>query len=179
MRIRTIATAAAAALTMGVGTAGTANAAALATTSCNAEQVGDSQNYTAYGMTAGNISQIYNGCGDVLAEWIWNYSFVKAHPNSVVRVAIASAGYQGGAPVDPLSFSTAYTTATQGYVVDSILVPIHNASPDSWRAGAELDYSGCAAWSSQHYYGNGSETAGPYAGCNDWPNVNQIPWTRP
>ncbi|MFD0345020.1 hypothetical protein ACFQ0M_00890 [Kitasatospora aburaviensis] len=176
MRLRTIATAAAAALTMGVGTAGTANAATLAAASCSGRQVGVSQNYTAYGMTAGNISQIYNGCGTVVAQWIWNYSFVQAHPNSFIRVTLASAGYNGGAPVTPLSVERA-AIAAHGYKVESLLMDIDKASPASWRAGAELDFSGCAAWSSQHYYGNGSETAGPYAGCNDWQNVNQIPWT--
>ncbi|WP_395292241.1 hypothetical protein ACF9IK_00470 [Kitasatospora hibisci] len=177
MRLRTIAIATAAALGMGVGTAGTANAASPATASCSGRQVGVSQNYTAYGMTAGNISQIYNGCGAVVARWIWNYSFVQAHPDSFIRVALASAGYRGGAPVTPLSVERASATTT--YKVDSLWMDIHSADPDSWRAGAELDFSGCAAWSSQHYYGNGSETAGPYAGCNDWQNVNQIPWTRP
>ncbi|KOV59659.1 hypothetical protein [Streptomyces sp. MMG1121] len=65
-------------------------------------QVGTSQDYTAYGMNAGNISQLYDSCtGDTIAEWIWAYSFVQAHGDSYIQVSIASMGSNQGATTFP------------------------------------------------------------------------------
>jgi hypothetical protein len=164
---------------MGLGTAGTANAETRATAACSTFQVGDSQNYTAPGnVNVGNISQLYDSCtGDTIAQWIWDYSFVQAHGDSYIQLSLASMGSNKGVTGFP-TLQYASQAASTNYVLQTA-EPHSYATPDSWRAGAELDGSGCVAWTSQHYYAIGAETAGPYAGCNDDHNLTQIPWTQP
>jgi hypothetical protein len=178
---RTFTAAAAAVLAAGVATAGTAHAAPL---ECGIRQVGDPENYNVnYGGfhgVAGTIAQVYDACGTIgpagytYAQWTWKPAFQQQFPTATVLLGLGSMGLHDGQAL----WMTTYTAGSSPTTV--FAGKDHaSANPDSWRAGAELDYSGCAAWTSQHYYANGTETAGPYAGCNDVTNISSIPWTQP
>ncbi|KOV58045.1 hypothetical protein [Streptomyces sp. MMG1121] len=168
-----------------IGLGGTADAETRATAPCGRSQEGKAETYNAYGMVAGTVTQIYDSCSKhVIAEWTWDSRYVKAFAarESVVDFGYGSEGLSGGVP----DFSSE-STATDAYNTGQLTWDyasgegrsIYDASPTSWRAGADLDNSGCAAWTSQHYYATGYDTAGPYGGCNDTGNVRQIPWTQP
>jgi hypothetical protein len=141
--------------------------------------VGDSEVYNAYGMVAGTIRQVYDACGEIgpagytYAAWTWNSAFQQAHNGSHVELILGSMGMADGAvQFGPYYYANGPATVYFG-------MPHASAKPDSWRAGAILDGGDCAAWTSQHYYANGTETAGPYGGCNDVINISSIPWTAP
>ncbi|GAA2811328.1 hypothetical protein GCM10010441_39980 [Kitasatospora paracochleata] len=186
MKIRTFASAATAlGLTVALGLTEAASAQAVTTSvrpaACNRIEVGDSMPYTVPGFdVVGTVSQQYDSCsGNTIAHWDWNLmaSTVPGFYNLKVTLGLGSMGFYGGVP-DWDWTNTKTFSQTPGGGFDYALR--HGAaSPDSWRAGAIIDNSGCAAWTSQHWYANGSETAGPYAGCGDTQNLTQIPWTRP
>lgn len=162
----------------------TAGAHAKPSGSCDPAQVGDSQSYTySTGENVGTITQFYEPCSadglaDTVAKWTWNADFASNHPSAYVYFGFGSVGLDNGVP-DFSSYANAGDSASSGQYAWYYARPHGDAKPDSWRAGAELDSSGCAAWTSQHYYATGAETAGPYAGCGDTGNVSQISWTRP
>lgn len=150
--------------------------------------VGDPEVYYWQGVKAGTIEQYYDPCGwwrgnpgDVAAVWVWDQNFQNHYDYRHFNVSLGfgSMGLEDGAvrwaDLD-------YVADTTGSVLFNT-VPHSDANPASWRVGAMLDYygdgRGCVAWTSQHYYANGAETAGPYAGCGDDVNIKTIPWTQP
>ncbi|MBX7548065.1 hypothetical protein ABZX95_10530 [Streptomyces sp. NPDC004232] len=157
------------------GTAGAAQTQPRAGTACTSFQVGDKMPYGANGMTAGWISQWYSTCnGYTYGRWDWNTNFMLAHPGRQVVFGVESDSIDGGQP----HFGGVLNSTPGNPLFAYWGKPHTDASDNIWRAGAELDNSGCVAWSSAHNYNNGSEVAGPYAGCNDR-NWSQIPWTAP
>lgn len=173
--------AASAVLAGGLATAGTAHAAPLG---CAPFQVGSSEaynvNYPDFQGIAGTIAQVYDPCGSIgpagytYAQWTWNPAFQQQYASSTVTLGLGSMGLYDGQALW-MRTDTAGTSPTTLYAGKDHA----SAKPDSWRAGAIIDDSACAAWTSQHYYANGTETAGHYAGCNDVTNISSIPWTQP
>ncbi|GAA1993354.1 hypothetical protein [Kitasatospora viridis] len=154
---------AAATLTLAAGTAlgvgGTAQAAAACT---GWERIGTDGTYTYAGTFAGTVQQYWDSCAaagqaDLAAEFIWAPGF-----SGSVRLYI-------GDPWGP-TLSTTYDMSGGNGSHSVFFAPVNHGavSPnDAWRAGAEINDSQCVQWTSLHYYGNGSEWAGPYGGCGD------------
>ncbi|MER7849935.1 hypothetical protein ABTZ03_39045 [Kitasatospora sp. NPDC096077] len=175
MHLRALAAAAAAVTALSLATAGTAQAQPQSSTACGSSGVGESMAYNSNGMVAGWISQFYDSCTlYTYGRWDWNQDFMAAHPNRTVSFGVGSVSVNAARPNFGLAMNS-----TPGNAVFGVFGEDHrDAGDNTWRAGAELDSSGCVAWTSAHNYNNGTESAGPYAGCNDW-LMTQIPWTAP
>ncbi|MEU8974591.1 hypothetical protein AB0D11_35910 [Streptomyces monashensis] len=126
---------------------GTADAETRATTSCGRSGEGKAETYNAYGMVAGTITQIYDSCSrHVTAERTWDSRYVAAF---AARGSVVDFGYgqglDGGVP-DFASESTATDANNTGQLASDYASgegrSIYDASPDSWRVGADLDNSG-------------------------------------
>lgn len=167
MRIRVLlaAACAAASLTLGLGTAGTAHAVAGGFGPGNCWiNAGNPGNYYYSGAYAGQVEQIYNTCdGTVGVHWQWSSGFRAANPNAYVQLALNSPYWSSW--WGPLA-----TLAKQSQDVwwwDSGL-PHGTPKPDQWRAGAMVNHNNCIEWGSLHWYANGTEVDGPYGGCDDF-----------
>ncbi|WP_441248330.1 hypothetical protein [Kitasatospora sp. McL0602] len=134
---------------------------------CGWIYIGQPGNYGTPDGYAGQVEQMYNSCnGDVYAHWQWDSSFQQRFPYRQLRLAVGSPYYNNGN-----AFWTGVVYAYQGQdewfqYSDGSGVPHGWANPDAWRAGAELDLSGCVAWGTLHWYG-GQDWAGPAGGCGD------------
>jgi hypothetical protein len=180
MRLHRTMAASIAGLALALGTVGGAQAASVRATAaaCSISQVGDSEQYGNNNMVMGTIVQEFDSCaygGDThtIAQWYWNPAYTQLYGHPDITLYLASMGYDNG-NVD--LYIHVYPTTDDTITFPE---PVHAANPDSWRAGATIGNGTCVAWTSQHYYATGIETAGPYAGCNDNWNIQWIPWTQP
>lgn len=160
MATATLALAAGAAL----GAANTASAAApRASASCGDVWIGDHAQYMYQGVSAGWVDQYWDTCNDRIGVyWTWDPTFQAHNQNATVTLYVG----------------TPYNTRVQDVVSDTASLGntggdssfAHNDTPlnmpDAWRAGAEINQSGCVEWGFLHWY-NGSNLDGARGGCND------------
>ncbi|MEY9931512.1 hypothetical protein ABH926_006161 [Catenulispora sp. GP43] len=147
-----------------LGAASTAGAAApRASASCGDVWIGDHAQYMYQGVSAGWVDQYWDSCNDrVGAYWTWDPTFQAQNQSATVTLYVST-------PYGPLLQQVATDTASQGNTgADSEWAhgdtPIDQ--PDAWRAGAEINHSGCVEWGWLHWY-NGTNLDGARGGCND------------
>lgn len=184
LHLRSIAAVSAIALGLCLATVGSADAASVHLVACGSYpvQVGDKVAYNNK-MVAGWVSQWYDPCvnasdndTNLYAKWQWNPAYTEAHGTPAVRLYMGSMGRDNGQVFEVASFAG---DTSPDFDLNSPEIGIHSANPDSWRVGGAIAGSDCLAWTSQHYYATGTETAGPYGGCGDNVNISTIPWTKP
>jgi len=128
------------------------------------ETLGTEGVYWYQGQKAGYIWGYYCGDGMAAAVFAWEPTFSHSHANATVRLAVGSA-YSSDRRFYGYYDSVVHPVSDGPTLVFYSEVGIHMASPDAWRAGADINESGCIQWSSLHYYGDGSEWDGPRGGC--------------
>lgn len=141
------------------------------TTSCNPRVwVGDKAPYGWQGwITAGWVQQYWNQCTDhVGVFWWWNQDFIN-------RVG-GTATIKVSSPYGRLLAAGSVNTSSTQWYFEASQWTHGTPNPDAWRAGAEVNSSGCTEWATLHWYG-GQDWDGDRGGCNNpyapYPNGTQ------
>jgi hypothetical protein len=144
----------------GIGLVAGSTAEASASPSCSTINIGQPGNvYGRNGEYAGQVEQEYNSCNsEVYAHFEWSGAYTAKYAGDDIRLDVSS-------PNGYYYLSVLYGEDTKDPLSGG--VPVHDATPDNWRAGAQWNQNGCVAWGTLHAYA-GYDVDGPTATCGSW-----------